>query len=157
MHVERDDPMREDVRRLVAEHLTEMFAVGPEESVHALNPAELSAPGISLWSAREDGTLLGFGALRYGASGQSEVKSMRTTVPARGRGVAALVLARIISDARAQGAESLNLETGSQDAFAPSRRLYRRHGFTDCEPFADYRLDPNRVYMSLRLSEVLAR
>jgi len=29
MHVERDDPMREDVRRLVAEHLTEMFAFAP--------------------------------------------------------------------------------------------------------------------------------
>jgi putative acetyltransferase len=43
------------------------------------------------------------------------------------------------------------LETGTEDYFAPARRLYLRHGFTECPPFGDYRLDPNSVFMELRL------
>jgi len=31
----------------------------------------------------------------------------------------------------------LSLETGSQPFFEPARALYLRHGFAECEPFAD--------------------
>ena len=53
--------------------------------------------------------------------------------------------------ARAEGLTRISLETGSFDHFAPARRLYARHGFTDCPPFADYRPDPNSVFMTLAL------
>jgi len=43
------------------------------------------------------------------------------------------------------------LETGSEDYFAPARRLYARHGFVVRGPFADYTDDPNSVYMELAL------
>ena len=33
-------------------------------------------------------------------------------------------------------------------AFDPARRLYARHGFDDCAPFADYADDPNSVFMT---------
>ncbi len=49
------------------------------------------------------------------------------------------------------GYDRLYLETGSQDFFAPARRLYQRHGFSICPPFADYGDDPNSVYMTLAL------
>jgi len=45
----------------------------------------------------------------------------------------------------------VSLETGSQDFFAPARRLYARHGFVECGPFGSYALDPNSVFMSLDL------
>jgi putative acetyltransferase len=45
----------------------------------------------------------------------------------------------------------LSLETGSMPFFEPARRLYRRHGFEPCEPFAQYELDPNSVFMTLML------
>ena len=48
----------------------------------------------------------------------------------------------MIAEARARGYQRLSLETGTQEFFAPARRLYRRHGFTECPPFGDYRLDP---------------
>ncbi|RYJ07213.1 MAG: GNAT family N-acetyltransferase, partial [Actinomycetales bacterium] len=44
------------------------------------------------------------------------------------------------------------LETGSQDYFAPARRLYARHGFVECGPFGDYVVDPSSVFMSLGLA-----
>jgi putative acetyltransferase len=36
-------------------------------------------------------------------------------------------------------------------AFEPAQRLYRSFGFTYCGPFADYKADPNSVFMSLEL------
>jgi putative acetyltransferase len=35
--------------------------------------------------------------------------------------------------------------------FAPAHRLYARQGFAECLPLADYQLDPNSVFMELRL------
>ena len=32
--------------------------------------------------------------------------------------------------------------------FASARALYARYGFTVCEPFADYREDPNSRFMT---------
>lgn len=149
--IELDDPARADVRELLDEHLADMFATSPAESVHALDHSALSAPEITFWTAREGGVLLGCGALKLLADGQGEIKSMRTTPAARGRGIAALLLTRILADAQERGFEQLYLETGSEEFFAPARRLYDRHGFTDCPPFADYTLDPHSVFMQRTL------
>ena len=152
IHIALDSPTREDVRLLLDEHLADMFATSPAESVHALDHSALSAPEISFWTAREDGALLGCGALKQLTAAESEIKSMRTTAAARGRGVATLLLSRIVDDARRRSVEQLYLETGSEEFFAPARRLYTRHGFTHCPPFAGYTPDPLSVFMTLSLT-----
>jgi putative acetyltransferase len=73
---------------------------------------------------------------------------MRTARLARNRGVANELLGHVLGEARRRGYRQVYLETGTQDFFAPARRLYRRHGFTECPPFAGYRLDPNSVFMT---------
>lgn len=156
IRIDRDSPTRDDVHLLLSEHLADMFATSPAESVHALDHSALSAPSITFWTAREEGSLLGCGALKLldsptGRARHGEIKSMRTTATARGRGVASLMLRHILDDARARNIEHVYLETGIEDYFAPARRLYARHGFTECPPFADYVLDPNSVFMELRL------
>lgn len=156
IQIDRDDPARADVHQLLSEHLADMFATSPAESVHALDQSALSGPSITFWTAREDGGLLGCGALKLldsapGLGRHGEIKSMRTTASARGRGVATLMLRHILDDARTRKLERVLLETGSEEYFAPARRLYFRHGFTECPPFADYVLDPNSVFMELRL------
>lgn len=150
--IELDDPARADVRQLLDEHLADMFATSPADSVHALDHSALSAPGISFWTARDDGLLLGCCALKQLAASDGEIKSMRTTPAARGRGIAARLLTRIVAEAGQRHLEQLYLETGSEEFFAPARRLYRRHGFIDCPPFADYTPDPHSVFMRLTLS-----
>jgi len=152
IHIAPDSPTTADVRLLLDEHLADMFATSPADSVHALDHSALSAPGISFWTARENGALLGCGALKRLNGTQAEIKSMRTTTAARGRGVATLLLARVLTDAREHNLERLYLETGTEEFFAPARRLYARHGFTICPPFADYVLDPHSVFMTLALS-----
>jgi putative acetyltransferase len=151
IHIDHDDPNRADVRQLLTEHLADMFATSPPDSVHALDPSALSNESVTFWTAREEGVLLGCGALKELDARQGEIKSMRTTSRARGRGVATLVLTRIVDVASQRHYERVCLETGTQQFFAPARRLYIRNGFTVCEPFADYLPDPNSVFMSLKL------
>ena len=151
IRIGRDTPGQQDVLQLLGEHLADMYATSPPESVHALDPAALAGPGVSFWTARQDSRLLGCAALKHLASGDAEIKSMRTANAARGRGVASALLRHVLAEARDSGYERLFLETGSQEFFAPARRLYERHGFVGCPPFAGYEADPNSVFMSLHL------
>jgi putative acetyltransferase len=151
MEIEIDDPARDDVVALLAEHLADMHATSPAESVHALDVAGLLAPEITLWTARRDGHLLGCGALKELAPDHAEVKSMRTATSARGTGVATAILRHLLDRAAGRGCTRVSLETGSQDFFEPARRLYARHGFTRCGPFGDYVEDPHSVFFTLVL------
>ncbi|MCE6996323.1 GNAT family N-acetyltransferase [Saccharothrix sp. S26] len=150
--IEPDDLTRGPVRDLITEHLADMYATSPAESVHALDHAGLREPGVSLWTAWSDGVLLGCAALKELSPDEGEIKAMRTRPEARGRGVAARVLAFLVEEARRRGYRRLSLETGTQDFFAPARRLYARHGFVPCPPFADYRPDPTSEFMTLDLT-----
>jgi len=148
-----DDPHRPDVLALLGEHLTDMYATSPIESVHAVDADALAAPGFTFWTARGDAAeLLGCAALKELAPTDAELKSMRTTTSARGRGVGTAMLARVIIEATARGYRTIHLETGTQDYFAAARRLYERAGFVACPPFADYRLDPHSAFYRLTLS-----
>ncbi|HEV2366170.1 MAG TPA: GNAT family N-acetyltransferase [Caulobacteraceae bacterium] len=151
MRIALDDPARPEVAALLEAHLELMRSSSPPESVHALPIAALRAAEISFWTAWEGEALLGCGALKALGAGEGEIKSMHTAEAHRGRGVAAALLAHLIAEAKKRGWRRLMLETGSQDVFAPSRALYRRFGFSDRGPFADYWDDPNSVYMELAL------
>jgi len=54
------------------------------------------------------------------------------------------------------GFTRMSLETGSADFFAPARGLYAKFGFTYCQPFADYTVDPNSVYMTRTLGPLVS-
>ncbi|WP_151775074.1 GNAT family N-acetyltransferase [Streptomyces abyssomicinicus] len=152
IQIAADAPLREDVAALLDEHLQDMYATSPPESVHALDHGTLAGDGIVFVTARAaDGALLGCGALKELGEGHGELKSMRTTAAARGRGVASAVLEHLTALAERGGYRRLSLETGVEDYFAAARRLYARHGFTECGPFADYTEDPNSVFMTKAL------
>jgi putative acetyltransferase len=92
---------------------------------------------------------LGVGALKRLSADHGEIKSMHTAQSMRGKGAGSAMLRHIIATARVRGMSRLSLETGSWEYFRPAQAFYRRHGFVECPPFADYVLDPNSVFMSL--------
>ena len=155
MHIEVDDLTRPEVIRLLEEHLEDMYAASPAESVHALDLEALRAPEVTLWSAWDGPEILGCGALKSleitAGERDFELKSMRTVAHARGRGVATALLRHLIDQARQEGGRRLLLETGSDDFHAPARRLYARSGFTERPPFGSYVLDPNSVFFERSL------
>ncbi|MGE0622435.1 MAG: GNAT family N-acetyltransferase [Pseudomonadales bacterium] len=151
MHLREDDLSGPEVTSLLREHLDDMYAITPAESVHALNLEGLRAADITFWTAWEGRELLGCGALKALDAHSGEVKSMRTAIAYRGRGVAQTILSEIERTARARAYELLYLETGSMAEFRPARTLYEKAGFVYCGPFGDYRPDPNSVFMRKRL------
>ncbi len=151
MQIAIDDPGVPDVRELLEEHLRDMHKHSPPESVHALDVGKLRHPDITFWTAREGVLLLGCGALKQLDPAHGEIKSMRTPAAFRRKGTGRALLAHIIEVARGRAYERLSLETGSMDVFLPAQRLYQQYGFSFCEPFGDYKPDPNSVFMTLRL------
>lgn len=151
MIIKRDDLSGPEIHDLLQEHLRNMALLSPPESIHALDIEALRKPGITFWTAWEDGELLGCGALKELDSRHAEVKSMRTASAHRRKGVAAGLLECIIEEAKRRSYHRLSLETGSIAAFEPARNLYARFGFAYCEPFADYVPDPNSVFMTRML------
>jgi putative acetyltransferase len=152
MKIVVDDLSGSDVAAFLQAHLDQMHELSPAESVHALDLAALRAPDITFWSAYEDDVLVGCGALKVLDARHGEVKSMRTDPARRGQGIAGRLLRHIVAEARARGLERLSLETGSEEFFAPARRLYARHGFAPCPPFAAYTDDPLSSYFTLDLT-----
>jgi len=104
-----------------------------------------------VWSAWDGQTLVGVGALKRLDAEAGEVKSMRTAPGHLRRGVAAAVLEHIIGQARAAGLKRLSLETGTGAQFEPALALYRRRGFVDGGPFADYRPSAFNQFLHLQL------
>lgn len=152
MQIREDDLTGSEVVSLLREHLEEMHENTPPESVHALGLEELRAPEITFWSVWDHGELLGCGALKALSSRSGEIKSMRTAIPHRGRGVASKVLERIIREAQRRSYDCLCLETGSGPEFTGARTLYAGNGFGYRGPFGAYVDDPNSVFMTKALS-----
>lgn len=151
MRVTVDDPGLPEVRKLLEEHLRDMYELSPPESVHALDVGKLQESDVTFWTVRDGPLLLGCGAIKEIDSGHGEIKSMRTPLSLRRRGAGRALLTHMIAVARERGYKRLSLETGAREAFAPAQRLYGSFGFRYCEPFGNYRLDPNSVFMTLEL------
>lgn len=136
---------------LLQHHTATARAATAPGSAHALDLSGLQAANVQLWAAWLDATLAGVGALKTLTPEHGELKSMHVAEAARGRGVGSALLQHLLAQARQQGLQRVSLETGSWPYFEPARTLYRRHGFTDTGPFANYADDPNSCFMTLAL------
>jgi putative acetyltransferase len=152
------------VLALLDEHLAGMRAASPPECVFALDLGGLRRPDITFltaWrlpadgsSTNEEGELVAMGALKEltpttaTAGGHGELKSMRTSARHLRQGAAQAILTELLGLARERGYARVSLETGSTPPFDAAVAMYRRFGFEDCGPFADYREDPFRRFMT---------
>jgi putative acetyltransferase len=151
MQIRLDDLSGPEIKLLLEDHLADMYAASPPESVHALDLTQLQQPSISFWTVWDNQQLAGCAAIKELDSTHAEIKSMRTAKAYRGKGVAVLLMQHILQIAKDRGYARLNLETGPQDFFLPARKLYEKFGFEYCEPFADYELDPYSVFMTRKI------
>lgn len=147
-----DDLNGEEVKKFLEDHLEDMRAISPPESKHALDLEELKRSDITFWTMWHEKQLVGCGALKELSSQEGEIKSMRTSPDSRGKGLGSEMLHHIIKEAKSRCYSRVFLETGSMEYFSPAHKLYFKHGFIECEPFASYKKDPNSVFMTLPLS-----
>ncbi|MGX9416206.1 GNAT family N-acetyltransferase [Vibrio sp. WJH972] len=152
MDIKIDDLSGGEVITLLEEHLADMYATSPPESVHALNVNELKSPDITFFSGWVNGELQGCVAIKQLNSTHVELKSMRTSSLARQSGVATKLLVHTLDAAASRGYRKVSLETGTQDFFLPARKLYEKFNFQYCEPFSHYTDDPHSCFMTKELS-----
>jgi putative acetyltransferase len=152
-HIQVENPTSDDVAALLARHHAFAHAQSPPEAVHALDITGLLDPRITLYGLRRDGVLLGLGALKQTGPLELEIKSMHVAEEARGQGVGKQILGQLLTEARRRGVTTINLETGSTDAFLPARSMYEAAGFTYCERFGDYPDHSFSSFMKLSLAE----
>lgn len=138
--IAEDDPAAPDVTALLERHLAFTREASPPGTCFALDVEGLKSDGVTFWSAREDGAVLGCIALKAGhlEPSHGEVKSLHCAAEARGRGVGAALITTLVEHARATGLTRLSLETGRSDGFAASRTLYETIGFEACPAFGPY-------------------
>lgn len=151
MDISVSDLRSDDIAQFLQEHLDDMHATSPPESIHALDLEALRHPSITFWTVRKNSELLGCGALKQHSAFHGEIKSMRTSRQHRGQGIASHLLVFILEQAKQKGMNRVSLETGSMEFFAPARAMYQKNGFALCPPFADYIEDPNSVFMTREL------
>jgi putative acetyltransferase len=151
LSIREDDLAGEPTRALLALHLQGMHATSPPGHVFALDLSGLKAPGVTVWTAWDGEAVAGIGALKRLDAEAGEVKSMRTHPDHLRKGVGAAILETVIAAARARGLKRLSLETGSGEAFEPALALYRKRGFRNGGPFADYRQSHFNQFLHLAL------
>ena len=151
MKVIIDDLTGEEVLALLEEHLSDMYATSPPESVHALDVKALKASNNTFFSGWKQQQLAGCVAIKTLDTHSAELKSMCTAKPFRGCGVASQLLLFALEHAKMKEFSSVSLETGTQDYFFAARTLYKKFGFVDCGPFGSYSIDPNSHFMTRAL------
>lgn len=146
-----DDLSGAEVAALLQLHLDEMYQWSPAEKVHAMPIERLREKDVTFYSAWDGNRLAAVGALKEIDPARGELKSMRAAPEYRGKGAGKAMLLHLMAEAWRRGYSWLGLETGVPEAFLPARRLYERHGFSECPAFADYVSDEFSVCMSREL------
>ncbi len=146
-----DDLSGESIKNLLETHLKNAALHSPAEAIFALDIEALKAPEVSFWSVWQNDEILACGALKLLDKAHGEIKSMHTLEPARGKGVGNQLLSHILKQAKLKKLTRVSLETGTAEAYFPAHRLYKRHGFKECTPFADYQESIHSLYMTRNL------
>src|SRR3954468_1420044 len=114
----------------------------------ATDPAEYATPTGSFLVVYEDGEAIACGGLRALPDGAAEVKRMYVVPDARGRGVAARLLARLEDEARRLGYGRVRLDTAAK--LTEAQALYRGAGYTE---IPDYNGNPAAAHWFEKLLE----
>ena len=140
-----------EVNELLTNHFIELRAASPEGSAHVLDIPGLKVPSIKFWSLWNEKNLIGCGALKFLDKGHGEFKSIRVHDNFRKLGQGINVINHLINEAKKLNIKRISIETGAGDFFIPARKLFKRSGFSECEPFAHYKVDINSVYLTKKI------
>ena len=149
LSIAEETPAQDGIARLMREADAHHASLYPAESNHPIYLDRLTAPDARFWVARLDGRIVGCAALIWGFDRQGEIKRMFVAPEARGKGVGRALLGAVEDGARFERLRVLRLETGVKNVEAIG--LYRGAGYRPCDPFADYELDTNSIFMEKML------
>jgi putative acetyltransferase len=92
VEIKIDDLSGSEIADFLEEHIREMKSVSPPESKHALDLEGLRKPEITFWTIWDNDGLIGCGAMKELDANHAKIKSMRTAISCRGKGVASMLV-----------------------------------------------------------------
>ena len=131
------------VDELLKKHFIELRSVSPADSCHVLDIDGLKVSSIKFWSLWDNDKLIGCGALKFLEEGHGELKSIRVAESFRNKGYGIKVIQHLILEAQKLNIKKISLETGAGNFFLPARKLFEKCGFKNCEPFDNYKENPD--------------
>ena len=140
------------VHELLIKHFIELRAASPEGSAHVLDIEGLKHSSIKFWSLWKDKKLTGCGALKFLDKNHGEFKSIRVHDNFRKKGYGIEIINHLIGEAKKLKIIRLSIETGAGKFFEPARKLFNKCNFEPCEPFAQYKIDKNSIYLTKLIS-----
>jgi len=143
--IAREDPRTPDVAALVDDLNALMIELYRPDMCHLLDVERLAKDDVDFMVARQDGAVLGCGAIVPLDDGTCEVKRMWTAPRARGQGVARAIVHALEAQARQRSYTALRLETGVKQPEAIG--LYRSEGFSERGSFAGYPESDDHLFM----------
>lgn len=150
-HISIESPNQVDVIELLTLGATFARSLYPPENTFLLSVAELEAPGVDVYVARDESRrAVGMAALVPWGVAVTELKRMFVRPDSRGRGVASQLLRRMEFDARTGAVRQIVLETGTKHDAAVA--LYRAHGYDAIPQFGTYIGEPYSVCMAKMVS-----
>lgn len=146
--IEPGDPRDPQATALLQASHALMEDLFPPEDNHFLSIDALCTPDIHFFIAREADTTLGCAALANKGD-YGELKSMFVAEAARGKGAADALMRQLEDHARTLELSMLKLETGN--LLHAAHKMYKRHGFSLCDPFGDYTANVTSIFMEKAL------
>ena len=143
-------PDRPDVVALIVASDAYSLERYPPEGHFGTDIAGLKSPNVSFVVALRDGVAEGCGALKRFDDATGELKRIFVSDAARGLGLGRRIMARLEAMAAEDGLKRLYLETGPLNTEAVA--MYRRLGYAECGPFADYTANPYSLFMTRKLT-----
>lgn len=132
------------VGRLLFDFNTEFEAPTPSADDFAGRFADLlRRDDVLVVLAEGDGIATGFGYLTlrptpYGDGPLAQLEELYVVPELRDGGIGTAILTRAVDEVLARGAIEVHINVDEIDV--DTRRFYERHGFTNIEPGADYRM-----------------
>ena len=142
-------PSQPDVLALLQEAGSYAATLYAPESIHMLDIGALTDPAVRFVVAHLNGEVVGSGAVVLEEGGRAELKRMFVRENMRGHGIGRAVLQVLEQIAYRENRSLVRLETGLKQPEAIS--LYKRLGYTECDPFEPYGPDPYSVFLEKRL------
>lgn len=142
------DVMSEAALELIAGSEAELASLYAPEVRSAFSPQQLVDAEVHFVVAFADGRPMACGGFAP-CDGFAELKRMFTRPEARGRRLAAAVIAALETEARARGFPLMRLETG--EASPEAIALYTRLGYARRGPFGTYVENGSSVFMEKAL------
>lgn len=144
---------REDVQRLLNESDLYMQALYPDESNHMETQSALLNNNTDLIGVFLEDELAAIGAVKRFKSknGYGEIKRIFVPEKQRGKGLSKVVMSHLHQLLIQDDILIAKLETGISQPEAIG--LYKSLGYSECEPFGEYQLDPLSVFMVKTLTK----